>query len=697
MATATDKKTTPGGDDNVNRAREHVAKLAREIESLADAGGPSATFFSEFLSRLVTVLGAEAGVVWLRDASNRIQLECEVNLATTGFYQQAESRKINESILGDMLETGEARIRSKDDEDAKLPTAHVLLLASLQRGKEIVGVVQIFQRPDSPRDARPGYLQFMEQMCGHASRFLENQEAAKKQISPLEFWKQFEQFMMRLQRSLNITEVANTSANDGRQIIQCDRVSVVLKRGVKTAALAVSGADSVNRRANTVRLLEKLSDRVISAGEPLTYTGQIEKLAPQIEKPLGDYLHESNARLVHIVPLFPPERLIVPGQEKEKPLAKSKSSKKAFGALVVEQMSESRPKPGLMDRAELVADHAGAALHNAVTHESLFLLPVWRFLGDSLEALRGRTLVKVVSVFVAIIVIVIAMVFIPWEYRVEAKGRLMPSIQRDVFATWDGEIIAIYVKSGDRVKEGQPLIQLRNEDLSTKLLAAEREVTDKYGEEAVFVKEKASLSRNPDREKETELDGKIGQKRIEIEGAKKMVAMLKEQTERLTIRAPIDGVVATFQVEQFLRNRPVGRGEKLLEVMDETGDWRLELEVPENRVGHVLRRQQKLQIPEHPVDFPELQVEFLPATTTEETFTGTLYKLADKSSITPEQGSILEGLVRIPNEEINKLKDKDNLRIGAEVKAKIGCGDRSLGYVLFGDVVEFIQKYVMLW
>ena len=35
------------------------------------------------------------------------------------------------------------------------------------------------------------------------------------------------------------------------------------------------------------------------------------------------------------------------------------------------------------------------------------------------------------------------------------------------------------------------------------------------------------------------------------------------------------------------------------------------------------------------------------------------------------------------------------LRIGADVRAKINCGKQMLGYVLFGDVVEFIQN--RLW
>ena len=36
-----------------------------------------------------------------------------------------------------------------------------------------------------------------------------------------------------------------------------------------------------------------------------------------------------------------------------------------------------------------------------------------------------------------------------------------------------------------------------------------------------------------------------------------------------------------------------------------------------------------------------------------------------------------------------------NLRVGADVRGKINCGKSPLGYVLFGDIVEFVQN--RLW
>jgi len=416
----------------------------------------------------------------------------------------------------------------------------------------------------------------------------------------------------------------------------------------------------------------------------------MEKLPPQIERPLADYLHESNARMVYVVPLFAPEPLIPVKEEKEKRLSKSEVKKKSFGALVIEQMSESRAKPGLTERTTLVADHTSAALHNAVTHQSLFLLPLWQMIGRNVERLRGRTLVKVIAGAVALAVITVALVLVPWEYRVEAKGRLMPSIQHDVFAAWDGEVIGLFVTSGKKVQKGDPLVQLRNEELQLKLLNAENELIQKNAELQSFEAQKKAQRNVIDRDRETELDGKIGQTRIEIAGAKLQVEELKQQTERLLIRAPIDGTIATFQIEQFLRNRPVARGEKLMEVLDETGAWRLELELPENRLGHVLRRAEE-------IGDMKLPVEFLPATSTEQTFNARLVRMATKSAVTEGEGTVLEVIANIDDEELPKLRERENLRIGAEVKAKIGCGDSCLGYVLFGDVIEFVQKYVLLW
>jgi multidrug efflux pump subunit AcrA (membrane-fusion protein) len=386
-----------------------------------------------------------------------------------------------------------------------------------------------------------------------------------------------------------------------------------------------------------------------------------------------------------IVPLFPSDPLI--DNQADKPLSEKKAVKRKvpLGALIVEQVAESRPKAGMTDRIKLVSEHTAAALSNALVHQRLFLLPLWRLLGETLERLRGRTLLKVSAAMLAATALVLTLALFPYEYRVEGKGRLMPVVQQQIFAPWEGQVLQVFVKSGDQVQPGDKLVQLWNEDLQARLVEAQNKYNEQRQLVGALLAEHDEASKKGLRDEEIRIDGKIAQARIEIVGAETQVKILKEQVDKLTVRSPIAGQIPTFQVEQLLINRPVQRGEVLMEVMDVTKPWRLELQVPEYRLGHMLHGQEVLA--KH-----ELPVEFVLATATESTFDGEIQEISTRSDIN-EEGSVVEVHAALTPEMLTKLGDK--LRIGAEVRAKIHCGPRSLGYVLFGDVVEFVQT--RLW
>jgi hypothetical protein len=168
---------------------------------------------------------------------------------------------------------------------------------------------------------------------------------------------------------------------------------------------------------------------------------------------------------------------------------------------------------------------------------------------------------------------------------------------------------------------------------------------------------------------------------IEIIGLQEQVDIFTERQKHLKVYSPIDGVLATFQVEQKLLNRPVKSGETLVEVMDDRGAWRLELEVEEHRMGHIFEGQKKLET-------EELPVEYVLATRPEDTYVGTVETIATRADVAAEKGSIVEIHTKIEAGDL----PADRRRIGADVRAKINCGKSSLGYVLFGDVIEFLRK-----
>ena len=728
--------------NSVQEVRDRIIKLAREIEEFSKSNVPPETFFTEFLRRVVGAVGARAGIVWLRDDSNRLDKVAEVGLANTSFNETPTAPQVNHAILTEVMSNGQACMHHPGETDLELPTEDMLVLAALLRDKEVVGVVQIFQRNDTPAQARPGFLQFVEQMSGYACRYLDKQAAPVEEvgISIGGVAEEFEAFVLQLHNSLDPRDVAFTAANDGRLLIKADRLSVAILDGKKAVIRAVSGQEKVNQRANLVRRMTKLAARVIKTKEPLLYTGKVENLAPKVESALADFVQESGSRMVTVIPFYQPDQLIEKEEQSTRPREKTR---KPVGGLIVEQIAESQPKAGVIETAELIADHVGSAVYNAKTYNRLFLMPLWRRIGKVLGFLEGRNGLKAALVLVLIASVIMAMVMIPYEYKVTGEGRLLPVTVADVFAPWDGEVTEIRTISGARVTKGDVLLTIKNDDLRKELHDAKSSLkVAATGLEALY-KERSNAA---DAGKLAEIRGRIAQKQVEIISLRLQIGILIERVESLQVVAPQSGVVTTFQLKQTLLNRPIRRGELLIEIKDDQGAWKLELEVEEHRMGHLLAARTVLreksrdeliaaqeaakasakavklaeaalakdelneelksnlesakseseaaQTRVSKIESVDLSLEFHLATNAVQKYTGQIQDVESRINKSAEGGSIVVIVCTFDRSQLDK--EKVTPRIGADARAKINCGQRSLGYVLFGDVVEFCQKYFWL-
>ena len=688
-------------DENLKKVRERVMQLAREIEQMSGQDLAPPLFFQEFLVRVVTAIGARAGAVWLVDESNRLGLVAQVNLEQTGLRERPGALAMNEKLIVDVLQTGEARTLTHGGE-AQLPTEHVLVLSALHKEKKCVGVVELFQRPDVPIKAQSGYMQFLEQMCGYGSRFIEGKRRNLGDQADLknQFWTDFEQFSLRLQRSLVEQEVADAAASDARSLLGADRVSVVTRKGRSVRVRAVSGQSSVNPRANLITAMNKLATRVIEMGETLIYTGKVDGLAPQIEEPLAAFVQESGSRMVMMVPTFETEEM-VRKQGEEADRDRKKKRVKATGCIVIEQIAESEPLPQLEQRAELIADHVGAALWNARQHGRIFGLSVWKTIGTVLEWFKGRKLMITTAVLAVIAVASAALTFIKLDYPVTAEGKLMPVEQYAVFATWDGVITreGLKVNGDEEVKKGQILVVLENDELEGQIEEAKASVR-KYeqlviGKRAEIVQSELNIPKLSDEEKPQSL-ANIERMRVEQRGIEGDLEIARQQVlnletrkeEKLTIRAQADGHIPNFQLRQLLEDRPVRQGDHLFDIMNDNGAWHMELLLQEKRMGHILRAQREAVEKNESVELPG---RFTMATQPDAKFECRLKKVATRSTTDTELGTVFE-LTAVANEG-QTLPEK---RIGAEVTVKIYCGKSTLFYWCFGDVVDTAQKWLWL-
>lgn len=653
--------------------RQKMAEAAQAVERLANSDVAREKFFRKLLQHLVEATQAVAGAVWLLDENHVLSLQSEQQIDALELDRNSDANRLRVQYLLDVLQRDEMSCWVPDDH--ALPVKQSLLIVPIHHNDQSTGLVELFLDGKTETDSLREILDFVPDVIAFASRYLAWHEESHSSDSRLQFWTQFEQVLNELHSTLRSRDVTATASNEGRRLMECDRFSVLARRGGRMHVLSVSGQGRINPRSNLIRSMLKLAAPVVASAEPIDYDGQSMEYPPQIAAPLVDYLKESNARSVLVIPLVPStgneNKNSKPGKKPSRPL----------GVCVIEWFDQAGLSPLKKQQAESFCAHVTSALANARTHERVFLLPLRRILGGFFGWFQGRRFATAFAISVLLELAVFALVITPAHYRVEATGKIMPVAQRDIFAPWDGEIVEIFVEGGQQVTQGQQLLILRNDELEQTLLSLKNRLGERLQLKDLLRVQLGDVGSRGNRQEEIQIRGKQAQTETEIRGISERIAATEKQIDSLVVRSPMAGTVATFQLNQLLRNRPATRGEVLLQVMDESQNWRLELDVPEHRLGILMHAKDKQ-------NDSTLPVEFVLATAPEQQYPGTLTGTATRIQLSSENEAVLPVLVQLNRDDV-PLR-----RIGAKVKAKIDCGERSLFYVLFGDVVEFVQRHV---
>ena len=568
------------------------------------------------------------------------------------------------------------------------------------------GLIELFHQSNQD-DVQRGYLRFSEQVAGLAAIYLDrqrnNQQVAAQRQQLVESdvqqaaLSQVERFSRAVHESLDPVATAFVLANEARRIIGCDRVSVLVKRGRILRLEAVSGQESVERRASAVQSIEGLARVVAKAGDPLWHPDANVEVLPQIEQELENYIDESHATALAIIPLEKPRptAVVKPGGVDAVAVAKAEaapaSTPEPIGALVAEWFSSNAFDGSKRARVELVAEHGRVALANALAHTSLPLYPLLNLLGKSRTLTTARNLPKTVLAVLATLAALATLAFVPAELRLEGKGTLEPVHRREVFAQIDGvvEKVESGVEGGAEVAVGQLLASLRNRDLEVAIADV---LGRKASTEEQLVSARRSLLEDSkiSADEKLRLAGRRAQLEREVESLDAQLKLYAEKKKELDVRSPIAGVIVTWQVRDLLLLRPVEKGQVLMSVADKTGPWELEIKMPDDRLGHINRAAAEARQAGR-----ELVVDYILATDPGTRHYGTVKEIHEQAEVRGEEGNTV--LVRVTIDP--SRHEKEELGAGASVTARIACGKRSLGYVWFHDVLAFIQTQVLfrLW
>jgi len=654
-----------------------MSQLFSRCDLLLERASTIAEFAQEILAVACETAPATCAVV-LELSGENIELVAEYNLAELSFSGAVVVPHEDMGQLLPALRKQDASILRMDENRERDLKRHSLIVSRVTGTP--LRVIELGVLDELDAEQSRVLQEIAATLAGYLRRFEEDLASRSESTLTPVFWKQFDQFLIKLQQTLDLKQTCAIAANDGRFLIGCDRLSIALKHGGRTRIAAISGQEKVQLRGNLVKTMTQVTNIVRKLGTTVCYRGSADDIPPKLETPLADYLAESRTRMVQISPLREPAPVKLDDGLRE--TKRKQSPRRILGLMVVEQAIDSRPKAGVLERAELLSAHIETAIANCERYESIFMLPVLRTTGRAFQWFRGRRLWATLAILCAVIATGLGLWLTPWEYRVEGKGLAMPTTQHEVFAPWDADVEELHVESGQRVKAGEILLVLQSDELGAEEIVASNELLEKQKLALSITHRQHAARRKNDAEELAKIEAEFVKTKVEIDGAQARLDKIRQRIQKLTIVAPADGVVATFQLDQLLLNRPVRRGDLLLQIMEPDGPWRLELDIPEYRMGHLVKALNAAPDRKLPVDY-------VLATAVETSHHGSLTTLATRSNETQANGTIIQAVV-----EINP-HDLPHTNIGADVIAKVHCGQKNLFYVLFGDVIEFLQR--TLW
>jgi biotin carboxyl carrier protein len=652
--------------------------LLEGVGRLLAAAPSPAEFQAEFLRHVLAALGGDAGAVWGRGPNNDFRVEHQTGREALGLDALPEAQAAHREALRLAAERRQPLWLPPGDTSATRhlpagnPTGSGLFVAPVLLDGEVAGFVEVWRKGAlEPKSAR-ALARVLGEVTGFLAAYLHrvrcDELRAREQL-----WGRLQAHARRLHSTLDPREVACLAANDGRPLLGCDQVSVAVRRDGKAEVLAISGAPYLAERGPLHQALRSLADAVLTCGQPVVYTGAPEEGLPAaVLAALDGFLAQSKSRLLVAVPLRGP------GQQEDEP---------PCGVLVAECFTAEIGAEALRARLESLAPDTAGALANALRHEQVPFRRLSDLVAGVRDWLRPRRLAQVAGVAGALLVLVATLAVVRAPLRIEARGELLPRERQVVYSTLNGKVVELKAQPGESVAKGQELLLM--EDLDLQLLIEQLTIKVGAAEQRVGLLAQ-QLGRATGNEERNTLTRELVNQEYEMRkaAAERDVLLQGSRNPRRTpVPAPLAGKLVTFDAQEQLLGKTVKPGDPLLRVARVQGPWEVELFLPEERVGPV---REGLAAAER----GELDVQLLLASHPHRTFRGVLGRDGLGGETTVRDGAVvLPARVRLTDRDL--LTQLDGMPVGVEVRAKIDCGRRPVGYVWFADLWEFVCEHVL--
>lgn len=665
-ANRVDPTTSPGW-----AILEHVVQ---DLHDAARSAGGTREFYRELVERAADATGASGGAAWEVAEGSEPRLIVQWTAAHSPLDSLAlPARDRRAEMVQRLAASGQPAVEQTDG------TAALIIPVEIPAGSP-AACIELWVAPEANSLVRQGWVEFGSALAGVAADF-HAYHALRRSQTPDALNRNTFELVARLERARDLKCAAYEIANGGRRAADCDRLSVVVRRGRRMKLLAVSGVDTTDPRGEFARRIERLAEAAAQWGEPLEYgPGADADLPADVQTALDQHVDDAHCRQLACVAMdFSADQ------------AESTSEKRgkarrglADAVFVAEQFDVSRA--GLREKVQELSYLCEPALARAV---ELDWAPTRIMLRGAQAAAAWRkpeVAMRRVAWMGVAAAVVAAFALVPCDYDVEAPAHLRTAVERDVFATATGTVAKLHARHGMQVAKGDVLVELRDPELELKLQQAtgQLEATQKRLDALAVARTERRA-----REQDPAVDAlplSAEQQQLEEQAAslRRQRELLEAHRGDLSIRSPIDGVVLTRQVQTLLESRPVERGQVLLTVADPASGWELAADVPQRRMGAVVEAQAHSDAP--------LAVSYRLAGEVGAEHAG---RVTEVSSAVPIDAERLRDDAAPVEVRIAALGETPAAaRPGMSATVQIHCGRKPLGYVWLHDAAATVYRWL---
>jgi len=573
--------------DSLDELRQEIERL-RLLQSISLEFSTSLDFdelLPRVFHRVLDAVKAEGGSIWIAEGD---MLRCRLAMGGAGQRLVGAQMPVGTGFVGDVAQKQKTTIvtgavqdpryrEDMDDVEASLSTA-VMATAMVANG-ETVGAIQVSGKATGPGVFDEHDRELLERLAVVSATALRNAQlhTAEKRAKDLTLL--FE-ISREITATLDLDRVLQSVVNLSAKALTFDRGAVALYEKGRCDIRAVTGQEKVDPKDPKLQDLVARAEWAAGRGEPL-------------------YLSDRTA------PGSDAERMFVTifGQDLETDSVGSglylplKDEEGVVGVLIFEAGATEFASETQREVAAILANQTAVALRNAQLYHQVPMVDAIGALAARKQALQAMPRQKLRIILGVTLLTVAALTLIRWPLRVSGVGAsFRPTGFAPVRAMVAGVVERVPVREGATVSRGTPLAYLRAISVQT-----DRETT--AAEAATADRQAAQAAARGDVAEER-------MQRVRAEALRRELALLDEQVELTTVRAPVSGMVLTPRPEERV-GASLDEGDLLL-TLGRTDTLELEFGVEQRDLGRVREGQEV-----------RLRVDALP----QRTFSGTVVSI----------------------------------------------------------------------